>query len=129
MNNLIKAFLTTVVLSITSVANSSPDDDVTIRMMRADEHDSYAVTRHIELPEAASDNAREHAAKGMDTANTQHKRKKHDDDKHLDRDRDRDHEIEREHDEIDRDDRKDIDNDGVDREESEHEESEHEGDD
>ena len=44
-------------------------EDLTIRVMEMNENSVEAVTRNIELPDAASENAVENAAQGLQTAN------------------------------------------------------------
>ncbi len=115
---------------------ASPGDDVTIRMMEVNEHAVDAVTSHIELPEAADDHAREHAADGLDTANKNRDKNMEREENHEADGGDRDHEMDREEDherEMDReeeherdmaterDDRKDVEHDGIDREKVERE--------
>jgi len=136
------------VLPLTVMA--SPDDDVTIRMMEVNEHAVDAVTSHIELPEAADDHAREHAADGLEKANKnrdgEHDGMDNENEHAADGSENRDHEMEREEDheremdneqeheremdredeheremETERDDRKDVEHGGVDREEIERE--------
>ena len=144
MKNINKTILIALGMALPLSVMASPDDDVTIRMMQANEHATQAVTRHIELPEAADDRAKEHAADGLQAANKNRNRNGD-----MDRDRehdldggDRDHEMEREMEreremvregEMDRereeyheretgsDDRKDVEHDGQDREAMEHE--------
>lgn len=150
MKNLNKAILIAMGMALPLGAMASPDDDVTIRMMDASEHAGEAVTREIELPDVANEHAKEHAARGMDTAN-KNRNRNGDHDGDMDRERDRDHEaddedhshdmdrerererehemereMEREHemereDESDREDRRDVEHDGMDREEVERE--------
>jgi len=57
-------------LAMPLVAIASPDDDVTIRVMEMNEHAADAVTRHIELPDVASDRGKEQSEHGLNTANT-----------------------------------------------------------
>lgn len=134
MKNLNKAILIALGMALPLGAMASPDDDVTIRMMEVNEHAADAVTSHIELPEAADDHAREHAAKGLETANKNRDRDhdmdredNHEDrDREMDRDEDHEREMDREEDherdmDTERDDRKDVEHDGMDREEVERE--------
>lgn len=143
MNKLNKAILIALGMSLPLSVMASPDDDVTIRMMQANEHAGESVTSHIELPETAAHHAREHAANGLDMANNNRNGDHHGE---KERDKDRDHEIEREdehererdmereeeHDrerdmeradererDMERDDRKDVEHGGRDREEVE----------
>lgn len=69
MKNLNKAILIALGMTLPLSVMASSQDDVTIRMMEANERATEAVTSQIELPEAADDRAREHAARGIDTAN------------------------------------------------------------
>jgi len=136
MKNLNKAILIALGMALPLSVMASPDDDVTIRMMEINEHAAEAVTNHIELPEAADDHAREHAADGLDTASNDHdgdmdQEKEHDaDDETRDHEMDREEEHEREMDreeeherdiDVDREDRKDVEHEGIDREEVERE--------
>jgi len=133
MKNLNKAILIALGMILPLSVMASPDDDVTIRMMEANEHASESVTSHIELPEAADDHAIEHATNGLDTANNDHSGDLEKDREHeVDRDDDREDEHERDLDldreedherdvETERDDRKDIEHEGIDREEVERE--------
>lgn len=138
MKNLNKAILIALGMAMPLSAMATPDDDVTIRMMEVNEHAAEAVTSHIELPGAADDHAREHAANGMDTANNEQGGDVEQDREHdMDKDKeDRDHEMEREDEherdmdreddherdmDSERDDRKDVEHDGMDREEVERE--------
>lgn len=141
MKTLNKAIFIALGLALPVSVMASPDDDVTIRMMDASEHATEAVTREIELPEVADEHAKEHAAKGLDTANKNRMREHGDDAEHgdVDHDRkhehdmdseDREHEMEREQEheremEMEREDRKDIEHEGMDREEVEREDVEH----
>lgn len=143
MKNLNTAILIALGMALPLSVMASPDDDVTIRMMEANEQAVESVTTHIELPEAADDHARDHAAKGLDMANNE---KSDERDHEMDNKEDRDHEMdkergdeherdmdredERERDmdrederdmESERDDRKDVEHDGMDREEVERE--------
>ena len=131
MKNLNKAILIALGMALPLSVMAS-DDDVTIRMMQANEHATEAVTRHIELPEAADDCAKEHAAEGLEAANRNRNRNgemDRDNENGMDGD-DRDHEMEREMErereeyherEMDRDDRKDVEHEGKDRAEIERE--------
>jgi uncharacterized membrane protein YgcG len=69
MKNLNKAILIALGMALAPGVMASADDDVTIRMMEVNEYASDAVTRHIELPEAADDRASDHAADGLEAAN------------------------------------------------------------
>ena len=55
MKNLSKTILIALGMAMPLSVIAAPDDDVTIRMMQANEHATEAVTRHIELPEAAAE--------------------------------------------------------------------------
>ena len=113
MKNLNKTILIALGMALPLSVMASPDDDVTIRMMQANEHSTEAVTRHIELPEAAAERAKEHAAEGLEAANRNRNRNGD-----MDGDRDREMERERFHErEMNRDERKDVERDGIDREE------------
>ena len=57
-------------LAMPLVAIAAPGDDVTIRVMEMNEHAADAVTRHIELPDVASDRGKEQSERGLNTANT-----------------------------------------------------------
>lgn len=129
MNNLNKTMLITLGMILPLSVMASPDDDVTIRMMGANENASEAITRQIELPEAASERAKEHASEGLEAANKNRNRNGEMDrsrERDVDGD-DRDHEMERERErereesherEMDRDDRQDIEQERRNREES-----------
>ncbi len=136
MKNLNKAILIALGMALPLGAMASPDDDVTIRMMEMNEHAADAVTSHIELPEAADDHAREHAANGLETANNNrggdmdrekdHDMDEGDRDREMDRDEEHERDMDREEDherdmDTERDDRKDVEHDGMDREEVERE--------
>ena len=144
MNKLNKAILIALGMSLPLSVMASPGDDVTIRMMQANERAGEAITRNIELPETANHHARENAANGLDMANNKrdgkHGDKERDSDSDKDRDherdKDREHEMDREEEreremdreqehererDIERDDRKDVEHDGRDREEVERE--------
>ncbi len=137
MKNLNTAILIALGMALPLGVMAAPGDDVTIRMMEVNEHEIEDVTSHIELPEAADDHAREHAAKGLDTANNaKNDDREHDMDKEDVDQEGRDHEIEREEEheremdreeeherdiETERDDRKDVEHQGIDREEVERE--------
>ncbi len=135
MKNLNTAILIALGMALPLSVMASPDDDVTIRMMEANEQAIESVTTHIELPEAADDHARDHAAKGLDMANNENSDER---DHEMDNKEDRDHEMDKERDneherdmdredeherdmESERDDRKDVEHDGMDREEVERE--------
>lgn len=123
MKNLNKAILIALGMALPISVMASPDDDVTIRMMDTNERATEAVTSQIELPEAADDRAREHAAKGLETAN-KNRDGEHDDmnAEGDDRDHEMDREVEHEREmETERDDRKDVEHEGMDREEVERE--------
>jgi len=101
MKNLNKAILIAMGMALPLGAMASPDDDVTIRMMDANEHAADAVTREIELPEMASEHAKEHAAKGLDTANRNRDGEHADNDRHSDHetdDEDHNHDMDRDSD-------------------------------
>ena len=117
MKNLNKTILIALGMVLPLSVMASPDDDVTIRMMEANEQTIEAVTRHIDLPEAATERAKVHAAEGLEAANRNRNRNG---------DMDGDHDMEREMErvesherEMNRDDRKDVEHEGMDREEVE----------
>ncbi len=137
MKNLNKTILIVLGMALPLSVMASPDDDVTIRMMEANEHATQAVTRHIELPEAADVRAKEHAAEGLETANRNRNRNRNGDDGEHEMEREESHEREMEREmerdesherEMDRDDRKDVEHEGIDREEIEREGFGHGGD-
>lgn len=136
MKNVNKAILIALGMALPVCVMASPDE-VTIRVMEMDEHAADAVTTHIELPEMAADEAKEHAAKGLETANKNREDEHKDADHDADHDdgEDRDHAMDREDDheremdreeehereiDVDREDRKDVEHEGRDREEVEH---------
>ena len=126
MNNLNKTILITLGMALSLSVMASPDDDVTIRMMEVNEQSTEAVTSYIELPEAAAERAKEHAAEGLEAANRNRNRNG---------DMDGDHDMEREMErvesherEMNRDDRKDVEHEGMDREEVERKGFTHGGD-
>lgn len=104
MKNLNRTILIVLGIVLPNVAIASPDDGVTIRMMDADERSSEAVTRQIELPEAASEQAREHAEDGLKAANRNRNRNRntedgevgHEQDQDMDREEAQEHAMERE---------------------------------
>ncbi len=137
MKNLNKTILIALGMALPLSVMASPDDDVTIRMMEVNEHSTQAVTRHIELPEAAENRAKEHAAEGLETANRNRNRNRNGDDGEHEMEREESHEREMEREmerdesherEMDRDDRKDVEHEGIDREEIEREGLGHGGD-
>lgn len=130
MKNLSRTILIVLGMALPPVVMASPDDDVTIRMMEANERSSEAVTRQIELPEAAAEQAREHADDGLKAANRNRNRNRnaedgegdHEQDHDMEREREREMEREREREEIreresDRDDRKAVDQEAIERDE------------
>ncbi len=150
MKNLNKTIAIVLGMALPLTVMASPDDDVTIRMMEVNEHAVDAVTSHIDLPAAADDHAREHAANALETANKnrdgEHDSKDNENEHAMEGSDNRDHEMERddghereidneqEHEremdredgherdmETERDDRKDVEHEGVDREEIERE--------
>ena len=131
MKNLNKTILITLGMALPLSVMASPDDDVTIRMMQANEQTTEAVTRHIELPEAADDRAKEHAAKGLEAANRNRNRNGDMDGGDRNHEMEREREMEREgfqERETNRDDRKDVEHDGTDRGEVERKDFGHGGD-
>ena len=135
MKNLNKTILIALGMALPLSVMASPDDDVTIRMMEANEQTTQAVTRHIELPEAAENRAKEHAAEGLETANRNRNRNGDDGEHEMEREESHEREMEREMErdesherEMDRDDRKDVEHEGIDREEIEREGLGHGGD-
>jgi hypothetical protein len=100
MNYLNRAIIIVLGMALPPVAMASPDDDITIRMLDADEDATQAVTSQIELPEAASDEAREHAEDGLKAANRNRNRNRNAEDgesdleseQQMDREQDREHE-------------------------------------
>ena len=132
MKNLNKAILITLGMTLPLSVMALPDDEVTIRMMQANEHATKDVTRDIELPEAAADRTKEHAAEGLEAANRNRNRNGDmdggDRDHEMEREREREMERERSHErETNRDDRKDVEHDGIDRGAIEREAVEREG--
>ena len=101
MKKLNKAILLALGMSLSFTVMASPDDEVTIRVMEMNENSNEHVMRDIELPEAASDKAREHAEDGLATANERRDRnreREHDgDDDNDDNDADHEREGEMEH--------------------------------
>ena len=135
MKNLNKTILIALGMVLPLSVMASPDDDVTIRMMEANEQTTQAVTRHIELPEAAENRAKEHVAEGLETANRNRNRNGDDGEHEMEREESHEREMEREMEreesherEMDRDDRKDVEHEGIDREEIEREGLGHGGD-
>lgn len=148
MKNLNKSILIALGMALPLSVMAAPGDDVTIRMMQANEHATEAVTRHIELPESADDRAKEHAADGLQAANKNHNRngdmdhdldggdRDHEMEREMERERemvregemDREREEYHERDEMGRDDRKDVEHDGMDREEVQREDFDRGGD-
>ena len=135
MKNLNKTILIALGMVLPLSVMASPDDDVTIRMMEANEQTTQAVTRHIELPEAADDRAKEHATEGLEATNRNRNRNGDDGEHEMEREESHEREMEREMErdesherEMDRDDRKDVEHEGIDREEIEREGFSHGGD-
>jgi len=134
MKNLNKAIIIALGMALPLSVMASPGDDVTIRMMDMNEHAADTVTSHIDLPGAADDHAREHAANGLETANSNRggdmdSGNDHDvngGDREMDRESEHEREMDREDDHerdmaSERDDRKDVQHEGMDREEVERE--------
>ncbi len=117
MKNLNKIILIALGMVLPLSVMASPDDDVTIRMMQANEQTTEAVTRHIDLPEAAAERAKEHTAEGLEAANRNRNRNGDmDGDHYMEREMERVGSHERE---MNCDDRKDVEHEGMDREEVE----------
>ncbi|MCG6937508.1 MAG: hypothetical protein LJE83_04965 [Gammaproteobacteria bacterium] len=130
MKNINKAILIALGMTLPAAAMASADDDVTIRMMDANDQATQAVTRQIELPEAASAQAREQSAEGLKAANRNRNRNAEngDMDQYQDQEAEREQELEREMErerereemqqrEMNRNDRKAVEQNGIDREE------------
>lgn len=131
MKHLNKTIIIALGMALPAVTMAAPDDDVTIRMMDAGEHATQAVTSRIELPEAATERARERSGEGLEAANRNRNRNTDNDDMEQDQLQEREQEMEQireremererqyEQDrEMARDERKDVENNGVDRDES-----------
>lgn len=69
MNKPLTAIMIAGSLLIPFGAMAEEVEDLTIRVMEMNENSVEAVTRHIELPDVASENAVEHAAQGLQNAN------------------------------------------------------------
>ena len=144
MKNLNIAVLAVLGMALSPGAMAAADDDVTIRMMDADEQATEAVTNRIELPEATRERARkqeqfanqnrhrdgEGSGDGdmdQDQQRDQLRERAQDSDQDREMERVREREQTRERDrEMDRDDRKAIEQDGVNRDELQSRERVHE---
>ncbi len=122
MKNLNKSILIALGMALPLSVMASPDD-VTIRMMEANEQATEAVTRHIELPEAAERleeqnrirNQNRNRNGDMDGDERDHEMERAEEhEREMEREREERHERE-----MDRDERKDVEHEGIDREEVE----------
>jgi len=74
MNKHLTAMIISGSLLIPAGAMADETEDLTIRVMEMNENSVQAVTRNIELPDAASENAVENVAQGLQTANQNRER-------------------------------------------------------